>query len=443
MGWFSKKEASVSGENYDFSTPFTTMEKGNLSLPFIAENGAGRQGMVYFGTGNIYPNELDQLYYTSPLHGSICDFKVNATIGGGYRVKPKSEEIKLLTKIEVFKNMLNFDETIERMALADILHYRYYFELRLEKQNNGAMLPVEIKFLEPSKVRKDYSGKWAYIAEDWTTQRGFRQRRFYDPNCKDEIQILAFETKTTGQDVYPLPRYTSANNWIFMDGEESYLQKTNIVESIFPSFALLFPRKPANKEEKESIKKTIEGAKGAQKAGRIFALFANKKDEIPEVTPIPKNNNDSLFENTSPRIDNKICQAHCIDPLLMGIRVGGMLGSGTDIEKAYTIFEKNDILKRRRRLEKNIKVLFRLFGIQADFEVNAFQIINETVYTEGEDNTAEKMLSQIAKLPQAAQAEAMKALTPNEFRILLGLRPVIDGNRIAVLKQEQNQNFAQ
>ncbi len=68
-----------------FSTPFLPVGRGNLTLPYI--NGRYvQESWVRFGEGNLYPEMLNQMYYSSPLHGAIVDFKTNAVIGGGFNL---------------------------------------------------------------------------------------------------------------------------------------------------------------------------------------------------------------------------------------------------------------------------------------------------------------------------------------------------------------------
>jgi hypothetical protein len=119
--------------------------------------------------------------------------------------------------------------------------------------------------------------------------------------------------------------------------------------------------------------------KGAENAGKAAAFFANRPEDLPSFEVIPTNSNDGLFQNTTESIENKICQAHTIDPILMGIRVSGKLGSGSDIKQAYTIFEKNTIMPLRDEVEYIFNSLFDLVGFDAKLNINEFQIIGDTI----------------------------------------------------------------
>jgi capsid portal protein len=192
-------------------------------------------------------------------------------------------------------------------------------------------------------------------------------------------QLYCYESYSVGQDVYSLPSYSSAMNWIFLDGDMSNLHKSNIQNSIFPSFMMMFPKKFQNDEEKREVKKSLEQAKGSNEAGKIIVLSGNQKESLPDLVPIPTNQNDKLFIETDEQINLKICQAHTIDPMLMGVRVSGKLGGGSDIKQAYIIFEKNTIMPLREEVQEIFNDLLIFQGMTPSFVLNDFQIINETI----------------------------------------------------------------
>ncbi len=91
MAWYnifskSEKQSVEVVEGYQsFSTPFVKIGGANLALPYV--NGRYQvAGYIPFGQDNLYPEVLNQMYYTSPLHGAIVDYKVNAVVGGGFNI---------------------------------------------------------------------------------------------------------------------------------------------------------------------------------------------------------------------------------------------------------------------------------------------------------------------------------------------------------------------
>ena len=423
MGIFGKFKKDDSLKIVDtgyqsFSTPFLRVPEGNLSLPFVDVRYT-TQGYIRFGSDNLYPQYMNQMYYMSPLHGSIVDFKTNATIGGGYTF----DESKLTDMEKVvlyaFGKKIGFKDTLKTITKDVILHGRCYFliELKGGKTHN-------VKRVAPEKVRINQAKTLYAVNEDW--QFGMQIRTFepYHPECKDGTYLYAYEQKSVGQDYYPLPQYTSALNFAFLSGELSYLQKSNIQNSIFPSFAMMFPKKPQGPEEMQLIKDTVNKLKGAENAGKAVAFFANNKESLPDIVNVPTNSNDELFKGVSELNTEQICFAHTIDPILLGVRTTGSLGSGSDIKQAYVIFEKNTIIPLRETITDVINGLLRAVGINAHVEITNYQIVNETITSV--DEKGKDIINALNAMNPTLAAKVLENMTVNEIRELASLAPLPD-----------------
>jgi hypothetical protein len=425
MGFFGKLKKDESLKVVDtgyqsFSTPFLRVGESNLSLPFV-DSRYTVQGYVRFGEGNLYPQLLNQMYYTSPLHGSIVDFKTNATIGGGYTF----DESKLTDMEKVvlyaFGKKIGFKDTLKTITKDVILHGRCYFLIELKGGKT-----YNVKRVAPEKVRINQTKTLYAVNEDW--QFGMQIRTFepYHPECKDGTYLYVYEQKSVGQDYYPLPQYTSALNFAFLSGELSYLQKSNIQNSIFPSFAMMFPKKPQGPEEMQLIKDTVSKLKGAENGGKTVAFFANNKESLPDLVSIPKNSNDELFKGVSELNTEQICFAHTIDPILLGVRTTGSLGSGSDIKQAYVIFEKNTIIPLRETITDVINGLLRAVGINAHVEITNYQIVNETITSVDEQGS--EVTNALNAMSPLVATKVLESMTINEIRAMAALAPVPDGD---------------
>ena len=375
FGFNITRDKSIESETFQtFSTPFRKVGDANLSLPKVDAQYTQAQGYVSFGSDNLYSQLLNQLYYTSPLHASIIDFKTSASLGGGYELDMDRLTTKAKVDAIAFTKKINLHHTIKAVCKDLLIHNRVYF---LGKKEKG-YCKIKTRVC-PSKIRKNKEGDMYYLSDDWSRLIGITPIvRLRDAREGDQF-LWCYEVPSVGQDIYSLPSYSSAANWIYLDGEMSYLQKSFIQNSVFPSFAIMFPKKPQGEEEMQMIKKTIDQLKGSENAGKSAAFFANGAEYLPKFEMIPTSANDNLFQNTTESIENKICQAHVIDPILMGIRVSGKLGSGTDIKQAYVIFEKNVVMPLREEVEYIINSLFDVQGIDMSLSINDFQIIGEQI----------------------------------------------------------------
>jgi hypothetical protein len=423
MAWYdrfinSKPKGPEVVEGYQsFSTPFLPVGRGNLTLPYV--NGRYvQESWVRFGEGNLYPELLNQMYYSSPLHGAIVDFKTNAVIGGGFNII--TDKLTPQEKLDMysFEKKVNLKHTVKAVTRQLILHNRVYFKLYFGEKRKL----IKVENVSPEKVRISPCRKYYYLSDDWSTRIDTERIKPYHIACSDEIQLYCYEVKSVGQDYYPLPTYTSALNFAFLSGELSYFAKSNIQNSVFPSFAMMFPKRPQSEEEKHMIKETIDRLKGAANAGKAVAFFANSADQLPKIESLPTNANDKLFHEASALNTEQICFAHTIDPILLGVRTSGSLGNGSDIKQAYVIFEKNVVMELRMQITTIFNELLTIAKIPADFTINNFQIIGDAI-VEVDEETA-KVKDALNNLSDALLGKVLEKMTTNEIRALASLPPI-------------------
>lgn len=405
-----------------FSTPFLKVGGANLTLPYV--NGRNQtNGYIPFGQDNLFPELLNQIFYSSPLHGSIVGYKVNAAVGGGFNIV--ADRLTPQDKLELYtlERKLNIKKVVPAVTQQLILHNRVYFKLCFDDK----MKLTKIVNLSPEKLRINLDRKRYYICDDWSSRIGVQEIRRYTPTSRDYEQLFVYEVECIGQDFYPLPQYTSALNFAFLSGELSYFAKSNIQNSVFPSFAMMFPKRPQSEEEKNMIRSTIDRLKGAANAGKAVAFFANSQDQLPKIESLPTNGNDSLFQEASQLNTEQICFSHTIDPILMGIRTTGSLGNGSDIKQAYIIFEKNVVMPLREMVSDIFNELLFIAKIDADFTINNYQIINEAIVElEGDTSKTNDALNSLSPL---VATKVLETMTENEIRALASLPPVPGGDK--------------
>lgn len=433
FGKFKKEEAPQvvdMGGYQSFSTPFLKVPDTNLSLPYIDSRYANR-GYVPFGSDNLAPQLWNQLYYSSPLHGAIVNYKTNAVIGGGYSFDETKLSAKDKVNLFAFTKKIGIKKTLNAITKDLILHERVYFILTLK---NGQL--TKIKKVGAEKVRTNKDKSVYSVNDDWQYSGNIKQLTPYHPNCKDGEFIYVYELESVGQDIYPIPQYTSALNFAFLSGEMSYLQKASIQNSIFPSFAMMFPKKPQGKEEMELIRNTVNKLKGAENAGKAVAFFANSKEQLPELVNVPTNQNDELFKGTSELITEQICFAHTIDPILLGVRTTGSLGNGSDIKQAYIIFEKNVVTPLRECVTDIMNGILKIADIDTKLDITNFQIINETITVVEDEGSA--TMDALNSMSPLVATKVLEMMTINEVRALAGLPPVEGGDITNSQAQAQN-----
>ena len=421
----TKQQSPEVVEGYQsFSTPFLKVLGGNLSLPYV--NGRHQtSGYIPFGSDNLFPSLLNQIVYSSPLHGSIVDYKTNAVIGGGIELRATTATPQELLDLYTFEKKSRLKKTVRITTEQLIVHNRIYFKLYFDDK----MKLTRMENVSPDKVRRGRNPQDYFICDDWSSRIDVRDIKRYHPTCTDRCQLFVYEVECLGQEWYPLPKYSSALNFAYLSGELSYFAKSNIQNSVFPSFAMMFPKRPQSEEEKNVLRSTMEKMRGAANAGKAVAFFSNGADQMPKIESIPTNQNDKMFQEASGLNTEQICFAHTIDPILMGVRTTGSLGSGSDIKQAYIIFEKNVVMPLREMVSDIFNEILHIAKINADFMVNNFQIINETIVeVEGDASKTQDALNAMSPL---VATKVLDTMTPNEVRALASLPPLEGGDVIA------------
>jgi len=362
-----------------FATPLGTIGKGDITKPYINSSYTGIDTWVSFNTSasfdNMFPQIIDQMYYQSPLHKSIIDYKINSTIGGGWTIENGDETGKGKVDMLSFTKKNKIDKLVKSITRDVVMHKRAHILIYKDALGNC----IRLERVLPQKVRYNKGATKFWISDDWAYQNNIKCYPEFRYNSREEISVLSFIDLDScpGQDVYPLPAETSCFNWCYLDGQLSNLHKENIQRSIFASIIIKRPKEFESNEEFDAFKRGIVEKEGH--VSPVILLTSNGMENMPQFESFPTSNNDKLFLQTDERTDNRICAAHMIDPLLMGIRVSGKMGSGTDIKEAYNIYQKVVVMPLRLDIESIFDDIFMIFGIKGDFKLNEYNIINDVI----------------------------------------------------------------
>ena len=357
--------------NYDYNNPL-------ISEVLTTE-------YIYFGEDNAYPNILNELYYSSPFHSSIINFKQLNLVGGGYEVIPNQGATEK-QKIDMYQMQFIFNENfINQMGMDFLIHGRLTWKVYW---NDDHTKIINIERIEPAWVRateKNEFGKITKFAigEDWQNKlRNNRARKYYyipsfDTYKKEEkVQLWTYQIFSPGLEYYCQPTYANAANWIYLDGQISYYHKSNIENSINPSVVMKFYEKPANKQEEQEFAHRLKrDMSGARNSGKVMVFFSNGKDLAPDIESIEANQLDEAFVVTQEMIVKNIAFAHTLDPVLMGISSPGALGQSQQLETAYKIFDNTFVKPNQAKLNNVLNYFMDINKVPGTIKLKHFQLI--------------------------------------------------------------------
>jgi hypothetical protein len=411
------ENAKVFYKHQQFGSPLVKIGKNDITKPYIDSSYVAKGTYVRFGLDNNYPQLIDQMYYQSPLHSAIIDFQINATIGGGWEIIGEKDGKEKVDEY-VFTKKHKINNYLRAVALDFKMHRRSHILIYKDKDTG---IPYKFERIIPSKVRYNSDCSTYWVSDNWMNTEALRVYNKYDFKSKDELSIYSFIDieSSPGQDVYPLDKTISAFNWCYLDGQSSTLQKKNIEKSIFGSTVIKRPKAFDSREEFEEFKKDVSNKEGEVVPVLVFA--ADGKENLPEIESFPANQNDAAFKEMFVRIDEKICQAHSINPVLLLEGTGG-LGSGSDITAVYPIYEKNVILPFRNLLEEFMDNVLDIFNIKGEFKIKNFQIIDGQITETATTTEMSQTTSNTTNIEKVAVNENLKGLSAKEnsdiYRIL-------------------------
>lgn len=343
-------------------------------LPTIKES--RNKEYVEYGSSNLYPEYLKDMFNTSPTHNAIVKTKAQMVVGDGWIYNDSIlDEAK---KVEVLK-ILNFIK-------------RDMYDLSLDYQIFGAMAfeiiwsldfsrVVEVNRIDVSKLR---SGKFEDgVVEEWYYKRDWSDRReeavcipVLDlSNREDHRQILYVPGQMVSNEYYAEPQYISSMDWITLESQVGLYYRSLIENGFNPSLVVKIFRRPASQEERDEIVRSLKATFGGVKnTGKAMVMFSDGKELAPEVTPIEVANVDKQFTVIADQITQKILTGErATTPELFGISVPGQLGSG-DFETKVKCFAKFVIRPDQFIFEQAVNKILKLNGYDVSLELNPFTI---------------------------------------------------------------------
>lgn len=339
--------------------------------------------IINYGDNNKYAQELIRIVSQSPIATACLDTRAKYMTGDGLVADKETPFAKRVLEI------LNFD------VWEQICYSWQWFEgdgLHLKFDLNGFI--SEISNQEFSTIRleipnKENQIKHAKISQSWELEKKetrFKAKEILLYNEAEVKQRIASwnkeidEGKKTindfqnwngaldivrrrrpGQLYYPNPIYSSANGWIYVDGQIQKFHSKNVDNNFTPGFIVYVPfdlsgLDKQGRDKKEAFKEKIrEQWLGAENAGEPAVVYGKTEESAPQIIPFTSNGNDKLYIALQSLIVDNICTATKVPPALANIRVEGGMNTNRD----FIINEFDKFLNTEIKPDQN-RVLERL-----------------------------------------------------------------------------------
>jgi hypothetical protein len=335
-----------------FTENFVVLKFADSELPVFKE--VKGKKYVQFGERNDYPDYILLLSNKSAKHNAIINGKVNYIYGNGLQSASKNEALS--TWIGKCNNAF---ESLNEIAIKIIKDNEVFggFYLNIIPDVLGRI--AEIYHIDFKSIRTNETRDKFFYKKDWADRK--EQPKEY-PKYNKGIRmssILSFNEYRQGADVYPLPNYISAINYIEADFEVSKQTLSNAKTGFSASKLVNFNNGEPGEEQKKEITKRFNNKFGGSDGAKTIISFNNDPAKAPTVLDLGTSDlTKEDFSAVDNLITSNIYAGHQItSPMLFGIMESGKLGAGNELKFAYDIFKNTYVNFKQRQVETVLNYL--------------------------------------------------------------------------------------
>jgi hypothetical protein len=369
--------------------------------------GADREGGYY----NNYPAYLLYLYNRSSKHNSFINGKVLYICGAGIGFDSEGLTLQDIALANDFinKENANYDtlkDIVKKCVLDKKLFGGYYLEIIWNKAGTN----FEILHFPYNNLRKAKDGDGYWYSKDWSKQKqspedtDLEYIELFNPEEPKGRQIFVAKEYRPDLDAYPLPDYVASTVYAEVDVELSNY-RLNAIKSGFNAGTILnFANGRPTDEEREVIEtKLKEKFTSTDRANSLLITFSQTEASKPTIEHLTPQNVDEQLNGLNDQVIQELIIGHHIpNPLLVGIKTSGELGTKDQLNDSYELYKNTYIIPNQREIERDFNYLLKLKGFVNRVYLKELDPIEEQLPIE----------------------EKIKVMTKNEVREMYGLPPI-------------------
>jgi len=430
-------------------------------IPLMEE----KRGYDYipFGDRNDYPTYLLWLYNKSAKHNAIINGKCVYIIGNG--IETEDELGKLFLQKANESQSWN---QLMKLAALDIENFGgVYFQV-IPKLAGG----YNYYHVAYERIRSNEDNSEFYYKKKWEMNLIKPEKCYpkFRPGIS-ETSIFYFKEYRCGKNVYALPSWVAACNWVESDIEVSRHTLTNAKTGFSASKFINFYNGEPNEEKKFKIQTRLENAATGAEGKKLLIAFNNSTTSKPTIDDLGQSDlTKEDFTTVDNLITNNIFSGHNIThPLLFGIQQEGKLGSATELKTAYEIFKNTYITHKQKQIEEIVGYFSGVAGVNADYyikdvepvglEFDAATIlqvapkdwitdklgIDKKYFEITQSQGAKNVINALNSLSPLVANKVLESMGEDEIRSLVNLSPrnsVLDTNGMPIVNQSVDQQLS-
>jgi hypothetical protein len=321
------------------------------------------EGYMQYGQNNDYPQYLLDLFNKSAKHNAIIRGKVNYIVGNGW-----AGEQAIVQKV-------NREETLndltKKVALDLELFGGAYIQVIWSVMGGQV---AELWHCDYTKIRTNKDNTQFWYKDDWKLTRNQEKAEIYNafnPANPQGVQILYVKEYRPGMNVYSLPGYFGALNYIESDVEVSKHVLGNAQTGFSASKLITLPNGEPSPEEKRLVSRQFDNMYTGADGKKYLLAFVNDLTRKPIVDDLGASDlTKEDFGRVDELIQTNIFSGHQItSPDLFGIAVPGQLGNRQQMRDSYEIFNNTYVRYKQMQIEGVFNMLGQYAGVTEELKL--------------------------------------------------------------------------
>jgi DNA-binding MarR family transcriptional regulator len=321
------------------------------------------EGYMQYGQNNDYPQYLLDLFNKSAKHNAIIRGKVNYIVGNGW-----AGEEALVKKVNREESL---NDLTKKVALDLELFGGAYIQVIWSVMGEQV---AELWHCDYTKIRTNKDNTQFWYKEDWKATRNQEKAEVYaafNPKNPIGVQILYVKEYRPGMNVYSLPGYFGALNYIESDVEVSKHVLGNAQTGFSASKLITLPNGEPSPDEKRAVSRQFDNMYTGADGKKYLLAFVNDATRKPIVDDLGASDlTKEDFGRVDELIQTNIFSGHQItSPDLFGIAVPGQLGNRQQMRDSYEIFNNTYVRYKQMQIEGVFNMLAQYTDVQVELKL--------------------------------------------------------------------------
>lgn len=317
------------------------------------------QEWVQFGTKNIYPNYIFDLYSEVPTLATIINSVVDYACGDN-----------VVTHSLLFRNN-NEAYNFANKVFLDLAIYNGCY-LNILRNKLGGIAQIDV--LDYRNVRSDKKNKMFFYSEDFSTKSFGRCKGVWYPSFDKDAKTVPssiYYIKSDTHSTYTKPCWASASIACEIEKSINQFSLNEINNGLLSNVIISFLNGNPTDEVKQEIEDEFnEKYTGQQNAGRCILNFAPDKDHAVQIDKLQSDDFADRYSNLQERARQEILTSWRCNGNLVGIPTAQGFNS-EEYKSSYQLFYKTVIKPLQRQF---LNALEDILGTDKTLEIIPFTL---------------------------------------------------------------------